>query len=262
VDLVVRYGPGEADAYPPLSGLIVRIGDRHSWVPATHVGQVQHDRVVLASARTDLREFVARPGEVLLAGQVMDRQLLDVDGRRVIRAADLYLADLGGAVRLVGVDVSVATLLRRLGPRRLRTRPTPERVVDWAAIHPLGEAGGTVRLQGVGHAFRALRPGELADLLEDLNRSGRRQLLDTLDAGTAADAVEEMQAGDVQALLRDIPAERAAGLLAEMEPTRPSMRCGISAARSGRDCSGCCRWRRPRSWAVCSDTPRTEPVAS
>jgi CBS domain-containing protein len=218
VDLVVRYGPDEADAYPPLSGVIVQIGDRRSWVPASHVGAVQRDRVVLVSAKFDLREFNARPGEVLLVGQVMDRQLVDVDGRRLIRASDLYLADLAGVVRLVGVDVSVGTLLRRLGPRRLRTRPTPERVVDWAAIHPLGEAGGGVRLVDAARAFRALRPGELADLLEDLDRSGRRHLLDTLDSATVADAVEEMQADDVSALLRAIPTERAAALLAEMEP--------------------------------------------
>lgn len=218
VDLVVRYGSAEADAYPPLSGLIVRVGDRRSWVPESHVASVARDRVVLSSARFDLREFTARPGEVLLAGQVMDRQLLDVDGRRVIRAADLYVADLAGVVRLVGLDVSIGSLLRRLGPRRLRTIPTPERVVDWAAIHPLGEAGGGVRLQGVSHAVHALRAGELADLLEDLDRTGRRHLLDTLDPGVAADAVEEMQADDVQALLRDMPAERAAALLAQMEP--------------------------------------------
>ncbi len=148
----------------------------------------------------------------------MDRQLLDVDGRRVIRASDLYLADLGGAVRLVGLDVSVESLLRRLGPRRLRTRPTPERVVDWAAIHPLGAAGGGVKLRSATQSIHALRPEELADLLEDLDRSGRRHLLDTLDPAVAADAVEEMEADDVAALLRDIPAARAAELLSEMEP--------------------------------------------
>ena len=52
----------------------------------------------------------------------------------VIRAADLYLAEVIGRIRLVGADVSNATLLRRLGPRRWRPRPTPDRVIDWAAI--------------------------------------------------------------------------------------------------------------------------------
>ncbi len=69
VDLVVRYGPDEVDGYPPLSGLIVRVGDRRSWVPATHVGAVQRDRVVLRSAKLDLREFQPRPGRCCWPGR-------------------------------------------------------------------------------------------------------------------------------------------------------------------------------------------------
>ena len=92
--------------------------------------------MILRSSRLDLRDVVRRPGEVLLAKDVLDHQLVDVDGVQVIRAADLYLAEVIGRIRLVGADVSNATLLRRLGPRRWRPRPTPDRVIDWAAIQP------------------------------------------------------------------------------------------------------------------------------
>ncbi len=75
--------------------------------------------------------------------------MVDVDGVRVFRAADLYLARLDGVVRLVGADIGFATLLRRLGPTRWRGVPTPDRVIDWAAIQPFtqaGQAGEPVRL--------------------------------------------------------------------------------------------------------------------
>lgn len=220
-DLVVRYGQAtdaESESYPPLSGLIAKVGDRRTWIPANQIAAVSRTAVSLSSARLDLQDFQARPGEVLLAGQVMDRQLLNVDGRHVIRAADLYVTALAGANRLVGVDVSLNTLLRRLGPVRWRTRPTPDRVIDWAAIEPLGDARGGVQLRESTHALRGLRPGELADLLEELGRAERQQLLDVLDPELAADAVEEMQPADVHALLTDSPPERSRQLLDAMEP--------------------------------------------
>jgi CBS domain-containing protein len=225
VDLVVNLAPaaaanGQTEPYPPVTGLIIRVGRRRTWVSASQIATVAHGEVGLAHARVDLREFQSRPGEVELAASILDHQLIDVDGRRVIRAADLLLAPLRGELRLVGVDVSVASLIRRLGPARFRTRPTPDRVIDWAAIDPLSADGriDAVRLRTSARELATLRPGELADLLEELGASQRRRLLDRLDPATAADAVEEMQAPDVLSLLRDSPPEASARLLAEMEP--------------------------------------------
>ena len=149
---------------------------------------------------------------------MIDHQLVDVDGVRVIRASDLYVARLAGSYRLVGADVGMGTLLRRLGPARWRARPTPERVIDWGAIQPFGHPGRPLQLRRPNTALHALRPADLADLLEELGRSQRQELLGHLDPETAADAVEEMEPADVEQLLRESSTERAAALLADMEP--------------------------------------------
>jgi CBS domain-containing protein len=180
--------------------------------------------VLLRSARLDLRDVVRRPEEVLLAKDVLDHQLVDVDGVQVIRAADLYLAEVIGRIRLVGADVSTSTLLRRLGPRRWRPSPTPDRVIDWAAIQPFGDSSDSVdgntqvRLKTTHEGLHRLRPGELADLLEDLRRDERSELLAALSSDEAADALEEMQPDDVAQLLREADPDDAARLLAAMEP--------------------------------------------
>jgi CBS domain-containing protein len=221
VEIVVNFSAaGGSEPYPPATGLVVRIGRRRTWVPAAQIAQVTHGEVRLNSARLDLRDVVRRPGEVGLATDVLDHQLIDLEGRRVIRAADVVLAPLRGELRLVGVDVSILSLIRRLGPAWLRIRPTPDRVIDWAGIQPLSEenrAAG-VRMRASAQALKALRPGELADLLEQLGRSERLQLLDSLDPATAADAVEEMEPDDVRTLLHDSEPRAAAALLGEMEP--------------------------------------------
>jgi CBS domain-containing protein len=220
VDVVTRlYGE---ERYPPVTGLVVRVARRRAFLDASALAAVEHRKVTLRTARLDLRDYVRRPGEVLLARDVLDHQLVDVDGVQVIRAADLYLAPVAEQVRLVGVDVSVQALLRRLGPKRLRARPTPDKVIDWDAVAPFGEQSPdgppTVRLRARHEALHRLRPGELADLLEDLVRPGRQELLASLERQTAADALEEMDPEELEGLLRESTPERAAELVAAMEP--------------------------------------------
>jgi CBS domain-containing protein/sporulation protein YlmC with PRC-barrel domain len=229
-DVVARWADGQV--YPPVTGLVIRVGRRLAFVPASAIDRIGHAEVLLRSSRLDLRDVIRRPGEVLLAKDVLDHQLVDVEGVQVIRAADLYLAEVIGRIRLVGADVSNATLLRRLGPRRWRPRPTPDRVIDWATIQPFTESGGEtsgayavangeaspVRLKTTNEGLHRLRPGELADLLEDLRRDERRELLAALSPDEAADALEEMQPEDLEQLLRETDPVEAARLLAAMEP--------------------------------------------
>lgn len=214
-DIVARWDGG---AYPPATGLVVRVGRRPAYLPISQVQAIEHDRVVLRSARLDLRDFQRRSGEVVLGRDVLDRQLVDVDGVRVVRASDLYLARVGLSWRLVGVDVGLGSLVRRLGPTRWRKRPTPERVLDWAGVQPFGSQPGELRLSRPNEALHRLRPAELADLLEELGRGERQELLAALEPEDAADALEEMRPEELGQLLRDVPWPRAAQLVAAMEP--------------------------------------------
>jgi CBS domain-containing protein len=218
-DVVARWA-GDDD-YPPVTGLVVGIGRRQAWVPIDQVRTLGAAEIQLSSARLDLREFGRREGEVTLIRDVLDHQLVDVDGVKVVRAADLYLAPVNGVYRLVGVDVSAQTLLRRLGPARWRTTPTPDKVIDWAAIQPFGTPTGPtgeVRLRTPHQGLRRLRPGEVADLLEELSLQSRRELLSVLEPDAAADALEEMDPRELNALLQEAPPEEAADLVARMEP--------------------------------------------
>ena len=213
---------GITDPYPALTGIVVRVGRRQAFLDASAIDKVERRSVTLRTARLDLREFHRREGEVLLHGDILDHQLVDTDEVQVIRAADLYLAQIGEQVRLVGVDVSLQTLLRRLGPKRFRWHPTPDRVIDWAAIESFGadspEAPAAMKLREPHSALRRLRPAELADVLEELGRPGRRALLASLDHDLAADVLEEMEPDELTALLREMEPAQAAELVARMEP--------------------------------------------
>jgi CBS domain-containing protein len=213
VDVVVRWDRG---VYPQVSGLIIRIGLRRSFVHVEDVSDITRRSVQLGSTKVDLTDFVRREGEQLLRKDVIDHQLLDVDGARVVRAS--YLAPVGTRYWVVGVDVSFVSFLRRLLPPRVSSRATAERVLDFASVQPFGTPGSPVVLRRAHRGLQRLRPADLADLLEDLGRPERRELLSMLPPEDAADVLEEMEPDHVRFLLGDVPPEQAAALLAIMEP--------------------------------------------
>lgn len=213
VDVVVRWS---AERYPAVTGLVARIGRRRAFVPIGDVAELSGAVVTLSSPRLDVRDFEQRPGEAVLMEDIVDHQLVDIDGVQVVRASDLYLADAAGRVRLVGVEVGVRSLIRRLGPARWRARPTPERVIDWADIQPLST--GAVGADRPNRELRRLRAGDLADLLEALGQPQRHHLVGALDADMAADALEEMDEDQRDAVLRNLDPDRASAIVAEMEP--------------------------------------------
>ncbi len=215
VDVVVRHGE---ENYPAVSGLIVKIGRATSFIDGARISKLTKDEIRLSSTKINLKEYTRRPGESLLDADVIDHQIVDVNGLRVVRSADLYLAPLDKEIRLVGVDVSFTSFLRRVFPGSVRRRATPDRVVDWATVASLTDSGGQVRTAGPRSALAQLRPADLADLIEDLVGREQGALIELLDPNLAADVLEEMEDDDLQGLLRGLPAERAAEYLSLMEP--------------------------------------------
>jgi CBS domain-containing protein len=214
-DVVVRWDSGE---YPRLFGLLIRIGLRRAFISVSNVADITGAGVVLSSTKLDLRDYVRREGEFLASDDMLDHQLLDIDGARVVRASDLYVTKTGRTWYLVAVDVSFRSFLRRLLPGSAGRTPTPERVVDWSGIQSFGRPGEPARLSKENKGLHKLRPAELADLIEDLGQRERQVLLEILDPEVAADAMEEMESDDLDELLRAAPVDRAADLLARMEP--------------------------------------------
>jgi len=210
-DVVVRWDGTEP--YPLVTGLVLRVGEREVFASAGELARLGAGGVALKVPVESLMDFVRRPGELRLVDEVRHRQIVDVDGAKVLRAGELWLAAVLGRMRLVAVE----------GEQRFRWWPRHSgragvRLVDWAGVQPLGEPGSELRLRIPHEGLRKLRPGELADLLEGLDRDARDELADSLDPAAVADALEEMEPEPIMNLLRDAPRERAAELVAAMEP--------------------------------------------
>lgn len=210
-----------SDTYPAVTGCVVQIGQRRAFLDGPAISRVEKGSVILRTARLDVRGFQHGEGQVLLARDILHHQLVTTGDVHVIRAADLYLAQAGGQVRLVGAAAGRPPQLPRFARQRWRRQPSPGRVIDWAEIEWLGASAGepaAVRLRSPHSALRRLRPAELADVLEELATPAQRDVLASLDRQRAADALEEMEPHQLTALLRGLPPAEAAALLSGMEP--------------------------------------------
>jgi CBS domain-containing protein len=190
--------------------------------------------VALRSSREEVERNQADPGDVWLARDVLDKQVVDTDGRRVVRVNDLQLAESGGAMLLVGADIGFRGILRRLGIEkivkslaRLFGRDLPMVLVSWDvvdAIAPGAGQGGTpagddaVRLRISGSRIAKLHPADIADIVEELGAKERRAVFETLTEEMAADTLEEMELEDQVSVIEHMDAERASDILEEMPP--------------------------------------------
>src|SRR5207253_5046154 len=118
-DVIVRLGGA---GYPPITGFLVNVAGRTSYLGADRVSDIGPDGVVLRQAKLDLRRFERRPDEVLLRRDLLDRQLINVEGARLVRANEIELALVGGNWRVVGVDTGPRGRGDHPGRRRRRPR--------------------------------------------------------------------------------------------------------------------------------------------
>ncbi len=216
-DVIVRYG--EED-YPPVIGIIARYRRRQFFIPNRDVSDLGETGARMRSTVLDLTPFMRRTGEVLLGKDVLDNQLIDVDGKRVVRVNDVQLIKAAELWRVTGADVSLQGFVRRLMPKGFYGSDRPVEVIDWADVGYLAtdSASATVQLKSSKDKLSRLHPVEIAQLAETLSPIHRTEIVESLDDEIAADTLEEMSTENQARILEEMDEERAADILEEMSP--------------------------------------------
>ncbi len=216
-DVIVHYGKEE---YAPVIGLVARYRRRLFFMPSEHISKFGTDGAELTSNVLDLTPFSRREGEILLAKDVLDKQLIDIDGKRVVRVNDVQLIETGNEWRVAGADVSLQGFLRRLLPVGFYGSKKAVEVIDWADVGYLATDSKTVtvQLKSSKDKLSRLHPVEIAQLAQALSPMHRTDIVGSLDNEIAADTLEEMSTENQARVLEDLDEEHAADLLEEMSP--------------------------------------------
>lgn len=247
--LAQQAAPVAGEATPGVLALLVETPDeRLLRVLPAQVGRVEHDRVALKVPRADLQPYQPQPEEVRLADEVLNKQVVDLARKRVVRVNDIRLDD---DWRLLGLDCTNLGLLRWLVPAGVyetMARRFPASLVLWgqtgllpareqetpaeaevsgqervgspqqhAEQRPEGPPGAPERASG---PLAQLHPADIADILHDLSPEEGSRVLASLDTETAAETLEEIEREHQLHLLERMASARAADLLEEMGPDK------------------------------------------
>ena len=142
-----------AQPYPVVTALVVKRGTPSAVVAWSAVSSFEESGSLLRVPARELdRPASLEAGEILLSGQVLDKQIVDTEGHKIIRVNDIQLTRVGRELRVVAVDVSSGAILRRVGLAKV-TEPADENpkptLIDWRNVDPQAER------RRVGEAHRA-----------------------------------------------------------------------------------------------------------
>ncbi|MGZ6256338.1 MAG: magnesium transporter MgtE N-terminal domain-containing protein [Candidatus Limnocylindria bacterium] len=220
-DLIVALG----ERYPPVTGLVTRVpGGREIFLPWSDVDHFDTGGARLRTSSIDITSFQQRPNEIRLYLDLQDKQIVDVEGRKIVRVNDIQLAPVRGRLRLIAVDVGLSGILRRLGlsgpgERLARALRLPvENYIEWEEVDPVESSVSSLKLRVPHQALSTLHPADVAHIVEQLAPRDRTGILAALDDERAADVMEELSAEDQVDVLEALPPETAADILEEMGP--------------------------------------------
>jgi CBS domain-containing protein/sporulation protein YlmC with PRC-barrel domain len=209
--------------HPQIIAIVVRAGKLQTIIPMDQVAVLLAPSIPLSKRRADVTPYAVAEQDLYLARDVLDKQIIDTDGVRVVRVNDLEIARVNSHFYVANVDIGRLGLLRRLWPgladwmERRSGKPTPGGTISWDNVELL-QADQPMRLKVPGDKISELHPADLAEIISDLTRPESDKLLGTLDVSTVADTLEEVEPDFQARLLESMPDEKVADVLEEMAP--------------------------------------------
>ncbi len=228
-----------ASARPSVVALVVRRSNSQMLVPYKSVAVPFGPGVSLNQESEALTDYHPHEQDLYLVRDVLDKQIIDTNGMRVVRVNDLELARSNGFLHVTNVDVSGLGLMRRLGfativtrlAKRLHYKIAPN-MIGWDDVELL-PGDQPIRLKAPGEKVTDLHPADLAEIISDLSPTQSTKLLEVLEAKTVADALEEVEPDFQVSLIGAMTDEKAADVLEEMAPDEAADLLGeLSDARS------------------------------
>src|SRR3989449_6912939 len=214
---IVKLGDGP---YPPVTGLKVRVGAQDVFIGKSVIDTLEPGGVRLNTHTLRTEAFQRRPGEVLLATDVLGRHLVDVNKGRIVQAHDLVLAPGDDGWYLAGIDRSPQAMLRRLLPRRGRPDLRRHAILDWKEVQPFVGHVPTAKLLMPLQRLRRLHPAQIADIVEGASHEEGQEIIEAVESDPAltADVFEELDAEHQVEFLKSKSNEDAARILERMAP--------------------------------------------
>ncbi len=220
-DLVVVKG----DPLPRISALIIEKQKVTSIVWWEELS-IFNKRIISSRVNAGLlKPYDPTEEDLLIVRDILDKQIVDVNGAKVVRANDVKIEGYNSDAVLVAVDVGMRGILRRLGVERgseevmkvFRTQ-IPFNMISWNYLQPLGPRLDAITLTVPRQMVAELHPADLAEIISQVSRDEGTHLFGDLDVEVAAEALSELKPERQAEIINAIDPEKAADIIEEMPP--------------------------------------------
>lgn len=210
--------------HPVVDAIVVRGKDGDRAIPYSDLAALLSAAIPLKRPASSIPAYEFRENDIRLVEDVLDKQILDTDGARVVRVNDIELVRVNGNVVVSNVDIGMLGILRRLGLEKLghwsikRFNTDPKAgAVSWEFVEPLIH-DKSMRLKVPIDKLADLHPSDIAEIISDLSRAEHSDLLHKLNIKQLADTLEEVEPDFQADLLEHFTDEKVADVLEEMSP--------------------------------------------
>ena len=208
-------------SYPILKALEITVTGKQikniSWRCVEKIGK----EVKLNCSLDEIKDYEIQKHDVLLLKDVMDRQVVDIEGKKIRRVNDIKISPTNGHYHVIGVDIGVNGILRRLGLNRIVKSlgiTSTEDLISWRDIDPVESDYSKVKLKVPKQKIKKLHPADMAEIVDQLGLNESLNILNSLDDESAADTLEEVSPERQVSILEGMDSQRAAEILDEMSP--------------------------------------------
>ena len=220
-DLVMA--PGET--FPEVSHLIVKDGKRLAAIPWSSILLFNRFVTSISGSSADLPPFEPGEREILVRRDILDKQIVDVDGAKVVRVNDLKIGSYKDVLCIFSVDIGLSGLLRRLGYYRIGKkiaaflgREIPRQEISWEFVQPLEPNSSRLALTMAQDQLAEMHPADLAAIISNISHQHIQAMLTTLDTETAGEAIHELDPELRSRVIAEMDSEKASDILEDMEP--------------------------------------------
>jgi magnesium transporter len=212
-----------------------------------HLAFVGPGIVKLNVEEKELEHYAPNEGWLALRKDLLDQQIIDTGGRKVVRVNDIDLSEYRNMdtaeLRVTQVDVGLTGAARRLlhgiaSPAFIHglENKLPTRVIPWefvSLIEP--DPLRRVKLRISHQSLERMHPADLADIMEELSPAERQSIISSLDEETAAEALAELDQRLTAQIVETMDPEKAADILEEMDPDQAADVLGDMTPEKSRD---------------------------
>lgn len=213
------------DKFPRVTKLIVNSRGYKFILPWNTIGLFDSVVLRLNLIKAELPQTNIDENEILLAKDLLDMQIFDVHGRKVVRVNDIQLSQINNEVRMVSADIGFRGMLRRLGIEQLGEKladifnvKIPDHLISGEFVAPIKPGKKSLYLTVPYQHLSKMHPADIADMISDLNASERSSIIEFLDDETAAEVMPELSPEMQVEVLKSLNEEKAADILEEMDP--------------------------------------------